>query len=189
MAGFRSRATVPAGGRGGRAATVTRPPVVLSELCSGFGRVVVAFLKALARKATRWSGSAVGLRSAPPVVEEVAQRPSRDPWPCFRNCSRGLGCVAGRVPKGQQRDVDEVVGFRGRATVPSDDGRPAITEPSNRVSPVHRRGRIQAVVATPGGLDSPDSSALRASAGVRQSRVFRGRLLSSAAIWSSIPGP
>jgi hypothetical protein len=48
---------------------------------------------------------------------------------------------------------------------------------------------IQAVVATPGGLDPPDNSSSRASAGVRQPSVFRGRLLSSAAIWSSIPGP
>ncbi|TQK72713.1 hypothetical protein FBY23_4530 [Nocardioides sp. SLBN-35] len=29
-----------------------------------------------------------GGRAASPVVEEVAQRPSRDPWPCCRDCAR-----------------------------------------------------------------------------------------------------
>jgi zinc transporter, ZIP family len=44
--------------------------------------------------------------------------------------------------------------------------------------------RIQAVDATPGGLICSDSSLSRASAGVRQLRRLRGRLLSSAATMS-----
>jgi hypothetical protein len=86
---------------------------------------------------------------------------------------------------------DMVEVFKGRANaaalVPLLDQNDPQHRPVRVASEAWGSPWIQAVAAT--NVDGFDSSRSSSSAGVRQPRRFLGRALSSAATWSSQPGP